>query len=281
VEQEFGWKIRPETAATEVVHEYSPTLEHMIARVGEKLYDVLTPDELASGPAPGAWQREALADRREDHLFPDILVPVSGKERGWWALDQAIEVARGEEGYVHGLHIVSSDHLKHSTAAFAVNAEFDRRCQAAGITGNLAIEVGDIPRKICERARWTDLVVIPLVNPPGRGPLARLESPFRTIVLRSPRPILTVPTMATKMDRALLAYDGSPKANEALFLISCLCCCISRVLRLLLPSTAKQTGTGPCLSDCGRRAWRMPLRPRCIKVPHFPIIPASLSFGSY
>jgi nucleotide-binding universal stress UspA family protein len=41
---------------------------------------------------------------------------------------------------------------------------------------------------------------------------------FKLLVQRCPRPLLVVPSGASSpMDRALLAYDGSPKASEALF----------------------------------------------------------------
>jgi nucleotide-binding universal stress UspA family protein len=44
-----------------------------------------------------------------------------------------------------------------------------------------------------------------------------LNSPFRTIIERSSRPLLTVPAGATPFARALLAFDGSELSKEALF----------------------------------------------------------------
>jgi nucleotide-binding universal stress UspA family protein len=42
---------------------------------------------------------------------------------------------------------------------------------------------------------------------------------FNKILQRSPRPILVVPeATSSTMDKAVLAYDGSPKADEALYL---------------------------------------------------------------
>jgi len=76
--------------------------------------------------------------------------------------------------------------------------------------------VGEITTKICERATMTDLIVLKIVHPPMGG-LATLKSPFRTIILNSSRPVLGVPTKATPFQRALLAYDGSNQAKEALF----------------------------------------------------------------
>ena len=99
----------------------------------------------------------------------------------------------------------------------ATQAEFERRCQVAGLPGELVIEVGGVVRRVCERARWADLVVLGLAHPPAAQPLARLSSKFSALIRRCPRPVLVVPGDAAPLNRALLAYDGSPKADEALF----------------------------------------------------------------
>jgi nucleotide-binding universal stress UspA family protein len=162
-------------------------------------------------------------------LFADILVPVNGQETGWQVLDQAIEVARREEGRLHGLYVVASEAQRESERAQAVQAEFKRRCQAAGLSGELAIEIGGIARQICERSQWVDLVVTGLTHPPAPHPLARLSSGFGTLIRRCGRPVLAVPAcrgsspFRGQIKRALLAYDGSPKADEALFVAARLC----------------------------------------------------------
>jgi len=67
------------------------------------------------------------------------------------------------------------------------------------------------------RARWADLVVVHVAHPPGPWALARLSSGLRTLLLTCPRPVLAVPGDYSPLSRALLAYDGSPKSEEALF----------------------------------------------------------------
>jgi nucleotide-binding universal stress UspA family protein len=62
-----------------------------------------------------------------------------------------------------------------------------------------------------------DLVVLSLSHPYAPRPIARLESGLRTIIRRSPTPVVAVPKSMVRLDRVLLAYDGSPKATEALF----------------------------------------------------------------
>jgi nucleotide-binding universal stress UspA family protein len=217
LEEQLGWNIPPEAAASDFVRKFSRQPKRIISRVKEKLSDVLTPDELEWGPPTGQWRKERMAGRRHERLFSGILVSLTGHETGWCALDQAIEIARHEEGQVYGLHLVPSKKQKTGKAITALQAEFDRRCQSAGVQGKLAIETGETDRRICDRARWTDLVVLHLAHPPGLQPIARLRSSFRTIIRRCPRPILAVPKMPTRMNRLLLAYDGSPKAIESLY----------------------------------------------------------------
>ncbi|NTU56329.1 MAG: universal stress protein, partial [Anaerolineales bacterium] len=61
-----------------------------------------------------------------------------------------------------------------------------------------------------------DLIVAKLTNPPGTG-VSALQSPYRRIIERSSRPLLTVPMQASQFQRALLAYDGTDRSKEALF----------------------------------------------------------------
>ena len=146
-----------------------------------------------------------------ERLFPDILVPISGTERGWLALEQALVVAQREGSALHGFHVVRSDREGGAQRARSVQDEFDRRCQAAGVAGQLVVEVGPVARTICQRAHWTDLVVANLAFPPGRSLAGKLQSGFRTLVHRCSRPVLAVPQVSP-LSRALLAFDGSPRA---------------------------------------------------------------------
>jgi nucleotide-binding universal stress UspA family protein len=62
-----------------------------------------------------------------------------------------------------------------------------------------------------------DLVVLSLSYPPEPQLAARLASGIRTILLNCARPVLAVPGPVSRLERALLAYDGSLRADEALF----------------------------------------------------------------
>jgi nucleotide-binding universal stress UspA family protein len=192
LEKELGWEIQSDIAASDLI------LKRSVRSV------------------PGSWREARTATRYTDHLFADILVPLSGDLESWDSLEQAIIIAQREGARLHGLHIVDSKEKKDSAGALRVQTEFDRACLDAGVEGKLGIEFGDVTKKICERATMTDLVVLKLLHPP-LGAVSALWSPFRAILVNSSRPVLGVPTKATQFRRALLAYDGTDRAKEALF----------------------------------------------------------------
>jgi nucleotide-binding universal stress UspA family protein len=72
---------------------------------------------------------------------------------------------------------------------------------------------------IVRRAAWADLLALSLVQHSAPKTATGFGTRFNKILQRSPRPILVVPEAAhSAMEKALLAYDGSPKADEALYL---------------------------------------------------------------
>ena len=203
LEKDLGWEVTPTAAAKDFA-----------ARADAHPRGLA--EALSLGPAPGQWRSEKLAARYTDRLFADLLVPVNGDEAGWHALDQALIIAHREAAQLHGLFVVA-DAQKEAEVAEAARAEFNRRCEQAGVSGGLAIEVGGVAATICKRAVLTDLVILNLTHPPPTQPLARLGSGFRALIRHCARPVLAVPGLSSLLDRILLAYDGSPKAKEALF----------------------------------------------------------------
>jgi nucleotide-binding universal stress UspA family protein len=196
LESELGWSIRPEAAVTELAAKENPD---------SSLSDT------------GSWRMAKMFDRYTDRLFGEILVPITGTTESWQALEQAILVAQKEEAVLHGLHVVSSGARVDSREALEIQTRFNQRCQEASLTASLAIEKGNIPRRVCERALLTDLIILNVTHPPLPG-LSSLGSGIRSIIWRSARPILAVPGKISKIDNALLAFDGSAKSKEALFI---------------------------------------------------------------
>jgi nucleotide-binding universal stress UspA family protein len=217
LEKELGDRIDSRRVAHDMAVRFSPKFSNILKRVSKKAISFLTPDPFDAGPRAGAWRERQLTVRRNDRLFSDILVAVNGKKAGWLALDQAILVAQREEARLRGLYVERFKKSKSSKEASIVQEEFNQRCENAGIPGKLVVTSGEIARKISERAAWNDLVVVNLSHPIGTQPLEKLSSGFRKLILRCPQPILVVPQRVSPLASAMLAYDGSPKAKEALF----------------------------------------------------------------
>jgi nucleotide-binding universal stress UspA family protein len=218
LEECLGWHIETEAAATDLEIRFSSEFSNAFSRLTARIYDALTPDALESGPPPGAWREEALQRRQEHNLLANILVSVSDLDTEWLALEQGLVIASRESGQIQGLHVVKSSGDIETAEVEDLITEFKNRCQAAGIHGHLAIESGAIARIICERSHWTDLIITKVTYPPDDRPIARFGSGLRTMIRRCPRPILAVPNQVSELNHALLAYNGTPKANEALYL---------------------------------------------------------------
>ena len=195
LESELGWSIRPEAAAQNLA-----TQENR----GININDI------------GSWRMAKMIDRYTDRLFGDILVPITGMEASWLALEQAALVAKKEQSVLRGLHIIPLGTITSEEQIQELQMRFNQRCQDFNVIASLVIDKGSVPRQVCERALLTDLIVLNTAHPPSPG-LSSLYSGLRTIIRRSARPILTVAEKTSLMDNALLAFDGSVKSREALF----------------------------------------------------------------
>ncbi len=243
LEAELGLEIEAEAALADLTAHFSPKPRRVVARVSERIRTAVTPDELESGPPPGQWRRERLATRQADHMFADVLVAINGKQVGWCALEHALFIARHENTRVYGLHVMPAPVQPESQAIRAMRAEFDRRCKAAGVRARFIVESGSVPRRVCQRARWTDLVILSLSHPPGPQPIARLGSGLSALIRGCPRPVLIVPGTTPHLHRALLAYDGSPKSEEALFVATYLS--VRRDIPLVVVTVVESGRTTP------------------------------------
>ncbi|MCB0168337.1 MAG: universal stress protein [Anaerolineae bacterium] len=178
----------------------------------------ITPKQLAPNLIKtGVWQKEKSAGPGHDRLFLNVLVAITEDDGGRQALEQSLEIARRERGQLRGLHAVASEKERLNITSQFLQGEFTVKCRVAGIEGKLSIETGQPADKLCERSTLADIVVAPLLKSPGTNLITRLNSGFRTLVRRSACPVLAVPDQPSHFTKALLIYDGSPKAKEALF----------------------------------------------------------------
>jgi len=217
LEEALGWRVQRDAAADDLAAAESQRRKRVLARVGEKIRETLTIGELEPGPPPGAWRTQRATDQ-EEHLFRDVMVAINGVESGWRALEQAVVFGQREGSTLRGLHVVP-ENADENEEIEALRDRFERELAEADVSGKFVVEEGRVTHVLCDRARWNDLVTIPLSHPPGQKALERLSSGIRHLLHFCPRPILVVPQSATTMplERPLLAYDGSPRADEALY----------------------------------------------------------------
>ena len=158
-----------------------------------------------------------LQDLRNDNLINDMLVTLSGLDTGWLALDQAIIFSNLAGGRIRGLHIKNEieEDDKHYALLYD---EFSNRLASSGKSGTLSIATGEISTAIVQHARLSDLLVLKLNYPPSASVFDRMTSGFTTIARKLERPILVVGEQVTNMNSQLLAYDGSSKSKEALYI---------------------------------------------------------------
>lgn len=215
LQESLQMEIDAPEAASDLAAQHGSKPERVLARLSEKIVEALIPEELETGPPAGTARKKS--NTPDENLFADLLVPVSGDAASFNGLEQALIIAKRETAHLYGLHVVPTEGEIESEAAAAIKAEFERRCAESGVKGSLVVVAGDVPGTICDRARWADLVVLNVSFPPPSQPLARLGSGLSTLIRRCPRPVLALPGSITELDRVLLAYDGSPKAQEALY----------------------------------------------------------------
>lgn len=215
VEEALGWEVKPQAAAEDLESQARFGGHRSLLRAGGMLLTGKISRRAEKSKSPEKWREGAF----EGFGFPlDVLVALSGEQESWTALEQAQIIARREGARLLGLHVVGSKDQLESEQALAVKAGYQSRCGEEAIVCHLVIDVGDVAQRISNRARWTDLVVVHLAHPPGERVKGKSVSGFRTLIQDCPRPILAVPRGASPLEHALLAYDGSDKSIEALYL---------------------------------------------------------------
>ncbi len=218
LEKELGWQISTSSAINHFINNVKSRGENTFISAWLKFLKLINRSPISSGPPPGEWRKEAPRSFSKSTLFKEILVPVSGDSKGWFALDQALIIAHKEGATIHGLHVVEYEEEKADIQVQQIQKEFLQRCNSAQTTGTMAFATGNVAQLINDHAQFTDLVITTLVYPPGPQPIDRLESGFRDLIQRCPRPVLAVPQIVAPLNAALLAYDGSAKADEALYI---------------------------------------------------------------
>ncbi len=212
ISQQYGWKIEPAAAVDSLAAAYGNRLGHRWRRFRKRLF----PQAVPHLGEVGDWRRSHLMPRKEGRIFSAILVALTGQESGWKALEQASIIAAIEDSSIAAIHIDEED------SGLTLNdqklkADFRNRTHNHKWKAKLYFEDGEVLDTLTQRALWNDLLIFSLEHPPEDRPASRLRSGIRSLVQNCPRPLLAVPAV-TEMKHGLVAFDGSPKATEALYL---------------------------------------------------------------
>jgi nucleotide-binding universal stress UspA family protein len=146
-------------------------------------------------------------------LFNDILVPISGLEIGWIALDLALTVAAREGGRILGLHIRAGEDEPDEARYREIEAGFYWRCGELEVESKMVFTSGPIAKSICERARWVDLVAVKLQYPPGSSALARYSSGIARMIRSCTRPLLVVAGDSPSLNKPLILWEGRRRSR--------------------------------------------------------------------
>ena len=88
--------------------------------------------------------------------------------------------------------------------------------QEAGLDTQFAVEQGAVGDILIERAQWADMVMTNLTGPFRDTPI---KPGLQRFIQQSPTPIFVIRDgVSADYRHALLGYDGSPKAKEALYM---------------------------------------------------------------
>lgn len=160
---------------------------------------------------------ESVARRRRGEgeevvLADDVLVQVHADPEGWAAVEQAIQVAVRERSRLYAVHVVASAADAEGAGVAALRARFDAACRDAEVAAQFTVAVGAPIPALLARAAWMDLVVAPVLQPSGA-----LAPGVMTLLRRSPCAVMAVPAGATPLAKGLVAYDGGPRSQAALF----------------------------------------------------------------
>ena len=212
LERELGIQIRAELAADHMALQEGKNVQGQAKRGEQHIEDMLDVNlqTIESVSLSNTSQRI-------NFLFKHILVALNGQESGWDALEQAIRINRNKEGEIRGLHVVEGAEID-SEYIEALTNQFNTRIQNAGQYGKLLVAKGEITKLVNDYSLLNDLLVLKLIYPPAGNIFDRLSSGFSALLRKSRRPILVVRDDVTDLDKILLAYDGSQKSKEALFL---------------------------------------------------------------
>jgi nucleotide-binding universal stress UspA family protein len=237
--QTLGWDISPESAAKNLLESTPSTFSRIFEQSSQLFNRYIRHQELDVGPPPGTWRKQKMASP-EGRLFGNIIAVIDGSEMGWEAFSHGIMISGLEGSQIYGLCVTPPQQPFSEKKRQAIVDEFAHRCESCDARGQLAFAEGAQDQIIKNRAYWADLVVLYFEN---------ITPEIQSLVQNCPAPLLVVKTRIEGFNSILLAYDGSPKSEEALFLAAYLATFweLSLSVITILESEHKQVTQGTIL----------------------------------
>jgi len=213
----LGWDIGPEAALVDLAEIQNQRSFSSVTKWVARSIARFTPNLLKDGPPPGTWRSKLAQMTVLENIFNDIIVAVDDSSIAWYALEMAITLAKYEDSRVHGIHIHPAGSEQHNH--HLLEERFNSLCRDSQLNEyDFHSTKGEIGAVLCESAKFADLVLLPLNHPPDDRPISRLSSGLTAIIRGCPAPVLTVPGPIDGIKSILLAFDGSLKAVEALYI---------------------------------------------------------------
>jgi nucleotide-binding universal stress UspA family protein len=154
--------------------------------------------------------------------------------------EEFLQAGYFDQDQILGLHVVLDEASLHDPAIQQMRERFQTCIHEKGLDGDFACEVGSNPIQIInKRAAWVDAVIAYGNRPPGDPALVRISPEMKLLVQGCPCPIQVRPQGGqSDYSRGILAYDGSPRADEALFIATYLTSRWKRKLTVVTVETA-------------------------------------------
>jgi nucleotide-binding universal stress UspA family protein len=189
------------------------------------------------GPEIGQW-REIQLRGLKGRLFSDVLVVLIGEDLDKFVLDLGVSIAKLEGSQVLGLYLAPPKKNLEDFRLKHIQDQFEQLCKESKVTGNLAVAFErNSVNHIIRRARFANLAIIPL------GGRLISHNKYKSLIMNCQTPLITISRqIKPPMNNILLAYDGSPKSEEALYMAAYLSKFWELSLSVIFVSTSNHTG---------------------------------------
>ncbi len=163
---------------------------------------------------PGTWRTQRVLPRGDGPLFADILLLLDQAPATWQTVADLAPLAARVGSRLHGLW--SGQSLEDYSRAGAAMQRFAGVCQTHGAAWQFRAEIGGSGDQDAVTGGY-DLVVLRQGEAEARRQDEMLGTQIQGVIRRAACPVLVLSAQRPRLSRALLAYDGSLSAEEALY----------------------------------------------------------------